>query len=278
MKKFYGLLFCTDVDGTLFDNNRTVSKENLDAIEYFKKEGGLFTFITGRVPQTAGPVCKAINPNVPYGCINGGGVYDFNAQKYLYSCVLPKEATLLLREVDKKLPCVGIHVNTEKDLYINKDCSALEVFRDFFDQVLGRPISRCHYEDVKEPMLKVVLAHDDEDTILELEKLLTSHPKAELFDFIRSEKTLFEILPKGVSKGAGLLKMCELFGIDKSKTIAAGDYYNDISMIKAAGLGFAVENGVPELRAVADFVTVSNEQSAIAAIIDGLDRGIYNIN
>ena len=53
MKKFEGMLFCTDLDGTLYTGDKRVSKENLEAIEYFKSEGGLFTFITGRVPVTA---------------------------------------------------------------------------------------------------------------------------------------------------------------------------------------------------------------------------------
>ena len=50
MKKFDGILICTDLDGTLLNGDSAVSKENLDAIEYFKAEGGIFTFITGRMP------------------------------------------------------------------------------------------------------------------------------------------------------------------------------------------------------------------------------------
>ena len=66
MKKFEGMLFCTDLDGTLYNDEKTVSKQNLDAIEYFKSEGGLFTFITGRVPATSKNICNTIHPNAPY--------------------------------------------------------------------------------------------------------------------------------------------------------------------------------------------------------------------
>ena len=76
MKKFEGILFCTDLDGTLFDDNKTISKENLDAIEYFKSEGGLFTFITGRPPRITDDIYKAVQPNAPYGCNNGGGTAE----------------------------------------------------------------------------------------------------------------------------------------------------------------------------------------------------------
>ena len=57
-------------------------------------------------------------------------------------------------------------------------------------------------------------------------------------------------------------------------TIAIGDYNNDISMIKAAGIGVAVANAVPEAKAVADIVTVSTKEHAIAKIINDLDKGI----
>lgn len=48
MKKFEGILFCTDIDGTLLNDNKEVSKGNSEAIEYFKNEGGLFTFVRSK--------------------------------------------------------------------------------------------------------------------------------------------------------------------------------------------------------------------------------------
>ena len=71
--KFKGLLFCTDLDGTLYRKDKTISDENKRAIEYFKSEGGLFTFITGRMPYYSHTAYTAIEPNAPFGCINGGG-------------------------------------------------------------------------------------------------------------------------------------------------------------------------------------------------------------
>ena len=76
MKKFEGILICTDLDGTLLNSRHTVSRENREAIEYFKAEGGLFTFITGRMPYYAVDAYNAVEPNVAFGCVNGGGLYD----------------------------------------------------------------------------------------------------------------------------------------------------------------------------------------------------------
>jgi len=268
-KKFAGMLFCTDLDGTFFAAGGKVLQQNLDAIEYFKSQGGLFTFITGRVPQTSANICRIIQPNAPYGCINGGGIYDHHEGKYLWRMHLPAEAIELVREVDEKLPGIGIQFNTEKAIYFNKDNLTMERFR----RNTGMPNIACHYEDVKEPVLKVLFGHHENEQILALQELLHSHPKAHLFDFIRSEHALYEILPKGASKGGALRKMAELSGIDPAKTIAVGDYNNDISMLREAGLSFAVANAVDEAKAAADHITVSNNDGAIAAIIDQLDRG-----
>ena len=84
---------------------------------------------------------------------------------------------------------------------------------------------------------------------------------------------LYEILPKGASKGNLLPHLAAILGVDMSKTIAVGDYYNDVSMIRSAGVGVAVANAVDEAKAVADIVTVSNEESAIAKIVAMIDRG-----
>lgn len=269
MKKFEGMLFCTDLDGTLYADDKTVSRENLAAIEYFKSEGGIFTFITGRVPATSEEICRIIRPNGPYGCINGGGIYDHKNKKYLWNVFLPADFLTLVRAVDRELPEIGIQLNTEKNVYFNKDNSAMVYFR----AVTGLPNIACPYEAVSEPVLKVVFAHDEEEQIAALMRLLNSHPLAPAFDFIRSERRLYEILPKGVNKGTALCKMAELLGIRMERTIAAGDYNNDVSMLRTAKAGFAVANAVEEAKAAAAYITVNNNENAIAAIVEKLDNG-----
>lgn len=271
MGKFDGMLFCTDLDGTLYRDDKTVSQENLDAIDYFKSEGGLFTFITGRVPATSRYIYDTIRPNAPYGCINGAAIYDEEKGEYLYTAYLPAEAIEVVRCVDKTMPTMGIQYNTAKAVYFNKDNTATALFR----QLTGLPHVTCPYEEVAEPAFKVVFVHEDPQQIVALERLLTAHPLADRFDFVRSEKWLYELLPKGVSKGALLYKMAELLGVDMRRTVTVGDYNNDVSMVQAAGIGFAVANAVPEVKAVADHITVGNNDHAIAAIVEWLDKGEY---
>jgi hydroxymethylpyrimidine pyrophosphatase-like HAD family hydrolase len=71
--------------------------------------------------------------------------------------------------------------------------------------------------------------------------------------------------------------LCRHLGVDMARTVAFGDYDNDVSMLKAAGLGVAVANATEEARAAADIITVSNEEHAIAKIIAELECGAIRI-
>ena len=60
VKKFEGILITTDLDGTLLNDEHIIPKENLDAIEYFKENGGYFTFITGRPTVIIGDLYNTV--------------------------------------------------------------------------------------------------------------------------------------------------------------------------------------------------------------------------
>ena len=269
MKKFDGILICTDLDGTLLRNDKSVSKENLDAIEYFKAEGGMFTIVTGRMPVTAIDICDVVKPNVPIGCINGGGIFDPQAERLLWMASVDRSALELVEAVDKNMPDIGIQVNTAKTVYFCKYNQAMINFR----KEINTPDIRCHYTEINEPIAKIIFTEDDEKVLFELIDLLNNHPKAKNFDFIRSQRTLYELLPKGVTKGTSLTKLTEILGVDIKKTVAIGDFDNDVELIRCAGVGYAVSNACNAAKAVADRITVSNEEHAIAKVIDDIDSG-----
>lgn len=266
MKKFEGILICTDLDGTLLRADKSISEENLAAIEHFKSEGGFFSFITGRMPCFLADMYEKIKPNAPIGCCNGGGIYDFQKGEYIYTEELRREALDMVECVDRELPEIGFQVNTFEKVYFSKENSAMKRHRE----VTGIPNITAHYRDVSEPMAKIVFGDENGDNILRLKALLDAHPLASSFDFIRSEYMLYEILPKGVNKGAALMRLASRLGVSPEKTVAIGDYNNDISVLRAARLGVAVSNAMPEVKAAADYVTVSNEEHAIARLIDEL--------
>ena len=268
MGKFDGILICTDLDGTLLRNDKTISEENREAIEYFKREGGYFTFITGRMPYTSRRLYDMVKPNAPIGCINGGGIYDFEKEKYLWSITLPEGARELVGAVYDGVPSAGIQLNGLEAIYFCRDNDAMYHFR----KRTGATFLQGDYRTVDVPVAKVVFG-DEPENISKIAEVLSNHPRSAEFDYIRSEKTLYEILPKGSSKGNLLPRLAEILGVDMAKTVAIGDYNNDVSMIKMAGVGIAVANAVEEAKAVADIVTVSNEEHAIAKIIEMIDNG-----
>lgn len=267
MNNLKDLLICTDLDGTLLRTDGTISGENIEAIEYFKSRGGYFTFVTGRMPFFVSDMYNAIKPNAPVGCINGGGLYDFRLKKYIWSMPMSKDVIPLVKCIDNSFSNVGIQVNTPDKVYFSKENETMEKFR----QATNLPNLVRHYNDVTEDISKIVFGSENEDDVICAMEILKNHPLAERFDFIRSEKTLFEILPKGINKGVSITKLSEYLNIPINKTISVGDYNNDISMFKTAKIGIAVANACPDAKAAADIITVSNDENAIAKVIYDLE-------
>lgn len=271
MGKFDGILICTDLDGTLLNSEHRISKENLEAIEYFKQEGGIFTFVTGRMPFFVSDMYEVVQPNAPFGCVNGGGLYDHRRQAYIWTREMPRSVMPLIQSVDEHFPGVGIQVNTFHHTYFCKENLTMEKFR----AATGLPNLVRNYEDVDEPIAKIVFGSESDEEILAIQAHLLAHPLASNFDFIRSEQTLYEILPKSSGKGTSIVQLCRHLNLDPHKTIALGDYNNDVSMFQEAEVGIAVSNACPEALEAADYVTVSNDEHAVCQVIRDLEAGKF---
>ena len=269
MGKFDGVLICTDLDGTLLKKDKTISEENLKAIEYFKREGGFFTIVTGRMPFYVTYIADTVRPNAPFGCINGGGLYDWDKKEYIFKEPLSSRVFEMLKCASEHFPQIGMQVTTFDKIYFCQENGTMEHFRS----VTGVKNLPCHYKEVKEPIAKILFGSDSDEELVALEAMMTAHPFAKEFELIRSDKTLFEILPKGMSKGTSIEKLCDYLALDQKKTIAIGDYNNDIPMFRTAHIAVAVANACKDAKNAADLVTVSNEENAIAKVIWDLDAG-----
>ena len=271
MGKFDGILICTDLDGTLYKNDKTISEENKAAIEYFKGEGGYFTFITGRMPYYSDKAYNDVNPNALIGCINGGAIYDGVEKEYIWKKALSQDVLELVECVDAHFPEVGIKLCCFDNVYVAKENAAT----GHITASKGVIQIPCDYHGFDKPIGKVMFSTDKAEEIEGMKKLLAGHKKSAEFTLVHSEPTLFEILPKGINKGFALQKLAECLNISIDRTIAIGDYDNDAPMLKAAGAGIAVSNASQAALDAARFVTVSNEEHAIARIISDLENGKY---
>lgn len=272
MGKFDGILLGTDLDGTLLASRTVVSKENIEAINYFKNEGGKFTFVTGRVPKGASLVQKWVQPNMPIVVFNGAGVYDFEAEKLLWGTYLGDDAKKVVEYVQKRTPNLGLVVCTDEKTYFPE----LNEWVDKYYKMENIPLDTTPWKEIKDEWKKALFVVKSDYMHIVIDAVNESGYKDD-FDFVRSCENYYEILPKGATKGTGLKKLCEITGIAQDKTIAIGDNENDIDMIKYAKIGVAVGNATNTLKEVSDIVTVTNNESAIAKVIWELDNGIIKI-
>ena len=88
------------------------------------------------------------------------------------------------------------------------------------------------------------------------------------FSVYRSEPFFLEILPRGIDKAQSLERLLEVSGLSREQMIACGDGYNDLSMIRYAGLGVAMENAVLPVRKAADHITASNNDDGVAMVVE----------
>ncbi len=265
MKKFQGILFLTDLDGTLLRHDKSISEENLRAIEYFMAEGGLFSFITGRAPVAMRMLYERICPNAPVGCFNGGGVYDVTQKKMLWSVTIPRTSLELAAFVEELFPDVGIEVFTTEQIYFCRSNARTEKHRR--DEELS--LLERDFRDINEPLVKILFAAES-DRIRPLADALAAHPAAKEFNLMQTDPNYYEVLPRGIDKANSVLRLSELLGDRVHTVIAVGDNDNDAPMLRAADIGYAVANASPLAKAAASRHTVSNEEHAIAAIINTL--------
>lgn len=262
----------SDLDGTLLKKDKTISPENKKAMEYFMANGGIFSYASGRIPVAVGHVCKQVMPNAPCICSNGGAIYDFSEKRLISSVNLSWDALEIVRYAEREIPEMGIELCASDKIYFIKKNSSTEKHRrnEFLDDIT------CSLDCVPEPVLKVLFADENEANIERLIELIEKHPLAEKFTLVRTHEEYYEILPKGINKGDGIGEVCKMLP-SVTKTIAVGDNENDIPMYLTADISVAVANASAKTKERAKYVTVTNEQHAIAAIINDIESGVIEL-
>jgi len=259
--KYTGYMICTDLDGTFTQPPRNdkedlyISRENLDAVEYFKSEGGIFTFSTGRRPgYIKDKIFPFVTPNAPMITVNGASIYDHEKDEILKSVFLPRNALdapfVAYEKFRDKLEEIYVIAETEEfNLQFDEE--------NFLEKL--KEIMSLHEE-----WYKFVFRGVDAKATLEFQKFMQEkYPECYL---PRSWETGQEILAPDATKGERAIELKRMFP-QVHTLICVGDHENDIPMILAADKGYAVKNAVEEVKKAADFVTVDYTEGAIAKII-----------
>ena len=260
MGRYDGYLLCTDFDGTFALPNATLSEENLAAVKRFQAEGGLFTIASGRSPAFIRALTGPFEVNAPLIAMNGAMVCDENSYAVLKDYPIDES---LLGALDE-FASLGL---IEHLVLWNAGEE-----QNHWSPELGVAPS-AHYAAHPRPWYKAVLAHSGEKATLAAKDHFNARWSGR-FSGRRSWATGFEILAKDCGKGAALKWIREYLGGRVHTVVGVGDYENDVSLVREADIGYAVANALPEVRAAADRVTVSNSEHAIAAVIRELERDL----
>lgn len=259
MGKFDGILLCTDYDGTLAVLGGEVPKENCEAIEYFKSEGGLFTVASGRRPDFILGKCRKCLPNAPIVSINGGLITDSEGKETLSTSFIDPSVIAITDEIVTKTSFAG-----------TLEIWPLEGEAIVWNGYMGVRPSQV-FSNVKGPLLKVVSVHPSVESAIQMRDMCRKSFTG-LFTFERSWETGLEILPSSGGKGCAVRKLKKLCGA--KCMVTAGDFENDESLVSAADIGYAVGNAVADVKAAAHRVTVKNTEFAIRQIIRDIEADI----
>jgi Cof subfamily protein (haloacid dehalogenase superfamily) len=263
-------LIALDLDGTTVETGREPSPQVLRALAQAQACGVRVVLATGRAFDSAREYAAALAVKGPLVCLQGALVREQadGAETLLADC-LPEEP---LRDVIEFAGERDLEFTlyTEDAIFVSRMVSS----RDYYDLWFSLPVHRVPdlakaastlYEDGV-PLVKGLFIGQPAG-LGSLEADLIARLQGRL-EVTRSHANFLEVLAPGVSKARAVAFLAERYEIARHETIAVGDSENDISMIRWAGLGVAMANARPDVRASADWIAPSVSDDGVADVID----------
>ncbi|MCE5287170.1 MAG: HAD family hydrolase [Pelosinus sp.] len=257
-----------DMDGTLLNSERDISEGNVRAMRQLKEKGVELVLATGRTDLYVKDVAHRLGVTAPIISANGGMVRRMGSSEVLFHKYLPQDSDRILAEAcfAKDYDCIIFSSNL---VFYRKNSERVKFFQRYNDRV--QPSFRVPLQEISQPddlplgkVLKFFLWNITSEQAAELECL---YNQSRQLTMVSSEKGGLDIVPQGISKGEGLRFLAQKLGFDLKKTVVFGDNYNDISMMKVAGIPIAVANAEQEVQQIAKFVTRSNDEDGVAHAI-----------
>ena len=255
-----------DLDGTLTNHEKVVTPKTREALLKAASEGAVIILASGRPTYGIEPVAECLELNQRGGYIlsyNGGNIVNAKTGEKLFSQFLPDEVIPELYAYAKEhghalLGYAGNEIITEMpdDQYVKEESR--------INKMNIRKVDNL-FESL-EPHPTKLLMTGDPTLMLKAEEELVEK-LGDRMDIFRSAPFFLELVPKGIDKAKSLTRLLTKINLTPADLIAFGDGYNDLSMLKLAGMGVAMENAAPEVRAEADYVTLSNEEDGVAAAL-----------
>lgn len=262
----FGIL-ALDLDGTLTNSKKEITPHTLGTLLEAQRRGVKVILASGRPTYGVAPIADKLHLDEYGGYIlsyNGGEIVNWQTKETLYENALDPVYIPYLYWCAQKsgFAIVTYHkefVLTEQpdDEYVLKE-ALLNVMKikpvKHFLSAIAFPVTKCMI--VGEPSRLIVL-----------EKEMFDRLKGRMAVY-RSEPYFLELVPKGIDKAASLEVLLRKIGSSPDEMIACGDGFNDISMIKLAGMGVAMANAQTEVKENADYITASNDEEGVAQVIE----------
>ena len=255
-------LIVLDLDGTLTNSKKEISSRNRETLIRIQEQGIRLVLASGRPTYGIVPLANELRMNEFGGFIlsyNGGEIINWESKEMMYENVLPNEVVPVLYECARTnhlsiLTYDGAEIVTENSLdpYVQKEA--------FLNKMAIRE-TNDFLTDITLPVAKCLIVGD----AVESELCIRLQGKINVF---RSEPYFLELVPQGIDKALSLSVLLENIGMTREEVIAIGDGYNDLSMIKFAGMGVAMGNAQEPVKKAADYITLTNDEDGVAEAIE----------
>ena len=265
-------MIALDMDGTLLDSQKKLSERNRRALAACAARGIQIVPATGRAVHGIYPEIKAM-PGVRYAiATNGGVVADLSEEKNLQTCAISNVQTLRILRMIEKYPAMY-------DPYIEGWAITQPEFIEHLDRYGISPVMQKMVHATRKVVPNIIRFVEESKKEAEkinvflgdMEEREKLRRELEQIDGLFISSSLYnnlEINRKEATKGNAILWLSGYLGIPRESVMAFGDGGNDVSMLKEAGIGVAMENGVDEAKAAADYITVSNDADGVAAALE----------
>jgi hypothetical protein len=260
-------LVALDLDGTLFNQYQKISPRNLAAIEALKRAGKYVVIASGRTHADIAALVR------PLGLDSYSKAHFISYNGVLAARTVPYEECYRrmirasdVRDIGRLVEEAGLyaHVFAKDRVYLSRGIPyTIESDPDLMARAEHIVVS--DYSGPDEVFKVLVLASPHPLDVFRL----TIPPEIERrFSIFKSSTHLLEFVHKEGSKGAALAHLCGSLGISSDEVVAFGDEENDISMLSYAGLGIAMDNAQPAVKAVAKCITASHRLDGVAEALE----------
>jgi Cof subfamily protein (haloacid dehalogenase superfamily) len=255
------------MDGTLLRNDKTISARTVRAVQRFEEAGGRFTIATGRGVAAMERYIRQLQTRTPLLLLNGCLGYDpvTGADIFRHELARPVLEAVWPILLGHKLDLV-VHGPRSGMILGMNETIAEHLVHDGITVVEVPGMTPANLSSVVK-----ILTIGDPPTL--------DHAEAALINagiplhLVRSNAQYLEVLPAAGGKGRGLTTLLGHLNIPVAESLAVGDYLNDLEIVQTAGLGVAMANAHPRLKAVAGWETLSNMEDGVAAMLEALVEG-----